>query len=275
MSADDHVATTRAFFGPRAAEWDERFPHDGPSYASAGSPGRVRVRSASARHRLWLRSGPRRPARGSRRLGHCRRARPYTRDARCGATRGEPIGCGPLARRRVRAAVRLGLARCRLRGRAAAPPARSRERADRLARVVGPGGRLVLFHPIGRARWPTGTVESCVTTSSSIRACCPGSCVTQDGAASESSTIRTVTWRSHCARASRSTRSALDRPVGVAQRMPGAASALDGDLGADRHRDLGGVTPPMSSPAGREVEQRIVVDAERREVLDATWLGFP
>lgn len=35
MSDDEHIATTRAFFATRAANWDERFPDDGPSYAGA------------------------------------------------------------------------------------------------------------------------------------------------------------------------------------------------------------------------------------------------
>src|SRR5215469_1114562 len=29
------IAATRAFFGPRAAGWEDRFPDDGPSYESA------------------------------------------------------------------------------------------------------------------------------------------------------------------------------------------------------------------------------------------------
>jgi SAM-dependent methyltransferase len=37
LSEPDPVATTRAFFGPRAATWDTRFPDDGPSYVRAVS----------------------------------------------------------------------------------------------------------------------------------------------------------------------------------------------------------------------------------------------
>ena len=29
------LARTREFFGPKAAEWDEKFPDDGPVYAAA------------------------------------------------------------------------------------------------------------------------------------------------------------------------------------------------------------------------------------------------
>ena len=37
MSSDDtaYVASTQGFFGPRAATWDERFPDDGPAFSRA------------------------------------------------------------------------------------------------------------------------------------------------------------------------------------------------------------------------------------------------
>lgn len=34
-SGADHIAATRAFFGPRAASWEVRFPDDGPRYRQA------------------------------------------------------------------------------------------------------------------------------------------------------------------------------------------------------------------------------------------------
>jgi SAM-dependent methyltransferase len=35
LGRDPHPAETRAFFGPRAATWEERFPEDDPAYAAA------------------------------------------------------------------------------------------------------------------------------------------------------------------------------------------------------------------------------------------------
>lgn len=35
MPPDSVLAETRAFFGPRAAGWEERFPHDGPQFERA------------------------------------------------------------------------------------------------------------------------------------------------------------------------------------------------------------------------------------------------
>jgi SAM-dependent methyltransferase len=35
LGRDPHPAETRAFFAPRAATWEQRFPHDDPAYAAA------------------------------------------------------------------------------------------------------------------------------------------------------------------------------------------------------------------------------------------------
>ncbi|MFJ7769959.1 class I SAM-dependent methyltransferase [Streptomyces sp. NPDC097107] len=147
--SDDHTHV-QEFFGARAADWDSRFPDDGPAYAAAVAA-------------LGLREGD------------------HVLDAGCGTGRALPAlraAVGPsglvvgadLTPAMLQAAVRAGRGRD---GRllltdVAALPLRSRTldavlaaglvahlpdpagSLRELARVVRPGGVLALFHPIGR-----------------------------------------------------------------------------------------------------------------------------
>jgi SAM-dependent methyltransferase len=148
--SDDHTHV-QEFFGARAADWDARFPDDGPAYAAA-----VAV--------LGLREGDR------------------VLDAGCGTGRALPplrAAVGPsgvvlgadLTPAMLQAAVRAGRDRDGqlLLADVAALPLRAEsldavfgaglishlpdpaENLRELARVVRPGGTLALFHPIGRA----------------------------------------------------------------------------------------------------------------------------
>ncbi|MET7489865.1 class I SAM-dependent methyltransferase [Streptomyces sp. NPDC005538] len=148
--SDDHTHV-QEFFGARAADWDSRFPDDGPAYAAAVAE-------------LALRAADR------------------VLDAGCGTGRALPplhAAVGPsgvvvgadLTPAMLEAAVRAGRDRegYLLLADVAALPLRS-ESLDavfaagliahlpqpelnlrELARVVRPGGTLALFHPIGRA----------------------------------------------------------------------------------------------------------------------------
>ena len=148
--SDDHTHV-QEFFGARAADWDSRFPDDGPAYASAVAD-------------LGLREGDRVLDAG---CGTGRALTPLR--AAVGAT-GVVVGAD-LTPAMLQAAVRAGRDRDGqlLLADVAALPLRSRSLdavfaagliahlprpADglrELARVVRPGGVLALFHPIGRS----------------------------------------------------------------------------------------------------------------------------
>lgn len=148
--SDDHTHV-QEFFSARAADWDSRFPDDGPAYAAAVVD-------------LGVRAGDR------------------VLDAGCGTGRALPplrAAVGPsgvvvgvdLTPAMLQAAVRAGRDRAGrlLLADVAALPLRSEsldavfaaglvahlphpaENLRELARVVRPGGTLALFHPIGRA----------------------------------------------------------------------------------------------------------------------------
>ncbi|MBV7696413.1 class I SAM-dependent methyltransferase [Streptomyces sp. TRM70350] len=148
---NDDRTHVQEFFTARAADWDSRFPDDGPAYAAAVAE-------------LVLREGDRVLDAG---CGTGRALAPLR--AAVGAS-GVVLGAD-LTPAMLQAAVRAGRNRdgWLLLADVAALPLRSEsldavfaagliahlpnpaENLQELARVVRPGGRLALFHPIGRA----------------------------------------------------------------------------------------------------------------------------
>lgn len=148
--AHDH-RQVREFFGARAADWEARFPDDGPAYAAAVAD--LRLRPGDTVLDAGCGTG---------------RALPPLRDA-VGA-RGTVLGVD-LTPAMLAAAVQAGRQRSgrllladvsRLPVRTQALDAvfaagliahlpQPAENLRELARVVRPGGQLALFHPIGRA----------------------------------------------------------------------------------------------------------------------------
>ncbi|MFF5498554.1 class I SAM-dependent methyltransferase [Streptomyces aquilus] len=148
--SDDHTHV-QEFFGARAADWDARFPDDGPAYAAAVAE-------------LGLREGDRVLDAG------CGTGRALTPLRAAVGPSGAVLGAD-LTPGMLQAAVRAGRDRDGqlLLADVAALPLRSRsldavfgaglishlpdpaENLRELARVVRPGGILALFHPIGRA----------------------------------------------------------------------------------------------------------------------------
>ncbi|MBY8338524.1 methyltransferase domain-containing protein [Streptomyces spinosirectus] len=148
--SDDHTHV-QEFFGARAADWDSRFPDDGPAYAAAVAD-------------LQLREGDRVLDAG------CGTGRALTPLRAAVGPSGVVVGAD-LTPAMLQAAERAGRHRDGqlLLADVAVLPLRSRsldavfaagliahlpdpeENLRELARVVRPGGTLALFHPIGRA----------------------------------------------------------------------------------------------------------------------------
>jgi SAM-dependent methyltransferase len=142
---------TREFFGPRAADWEDRFPDDGPAYARAVAelappPGGTVLDAACGTGRALpaLRAAVGRAGRviavdltpqmltEARRLGRDRVAALVEAD----------VLALPLATGALHAVLAAGLL-----SHLPDPAAGLAE----LGRVCRPGGRLALFHPVGRA----------------------------------------------------------------------------------------------------------------------------
>ncbi|MGW0965907.1 class I SAM-dependent methyltransferase [Streptomyces sp. NPDC002516] len=148
--SDDHTHV-QEFFGARAADWDSRFPDDGPAYAAAVARMRLRAgdRVLDAGCGTGRALSPLRAAVGDAgvvvgadltlamleaavRAGRDREGRLLLAD----------VTALPLRAESLDAVFAAGLV-----AHLPNPDANLRE----LARVVRPGGTLALFHPIGRA----------------------------------------------------------------------------------------------------------------------------
>ncbi|WP_338674405.1 methyltransferase domain-containing protein [Streptomyces sp. SCSIO 30461] len=148
--ADDR-AHIQEFFGARAAHWDTRFPHDGPAFADGVAalgllPGNAVLDAGCgtgrALHLLREAVGPDGTVIGVD-------LTPQMLAAANDAGRGGPgtLLLADVARLPLRAESLDAVFAAGLIGHLSRPEADLRE----LARVVRPGGRLALFHPLGRA----------------------------------------------------------------------------------------------------------------------------
>ncbi|WP_328682038.1 class I SAM-dependent methyltransferase [Streptomyces sp. NBC_00322] len=148
--ADDHTHV-QEFFGARAADWDARFPDDGPAYAAAVAelalhPGDAVLDAGCGTGRALP---PLRSAVGPRGTVIGADLTPAMLDAALRAGRGSSgqllladVARLPLRTESLDAVFAAGLI-----AHLPQPELNLRE----LARVVRPGGKLALFHPIGRA----------------------------------------------------------------------------------------------------------------------------
>ncbi|MEU2358215.1 class I SAM-dependent methyltransferase [Streptomyces misionensis] len=152
--SDDH-RHVQEFFTARAADWDRRFPDDGPAYAAAvaelGLRAGDRVLDAGCGTGRAL--PPLRAAVGPTGivLGADLTPAMLTEAARAGRDRAgllllADVTALPLRSRSLDAVFAAGLI---------AHLPRPEENLRELARVVRPGGTLALFHPIGRSALAT------------------------------------------------------------------------------------------------------------------------
>ncbi|MFF3246418.1 class I SAM-dependent methyltransferase [Streptomyces sp. NPDC002870] len=148
--ADDHTHV-QEFFGARAADWDTRFPDDGPAYAAAVAelglhPGDAVLDAGCGTGRALP---PLRSAVGPQGTVIGADLTPAMLVAALRAGRGDSgqLLLTDVARLPLRAESLDAVFAAGLIAHLPQPDVNLRE----LARVVRPGGRLALFHPIGRA----------------------------------------------------------------------------------------------------------------------------
>jgi SAM-dependent methyltransferase len=148
--SDDHTRV-QEFFGARAADWDSRFPDDGPAHAAA--VGEMGLRAGqlvldagcgTGRALESLRSavGP-----SGTVLGCDLTPEMLSAARRAGRDRSGHLLLADVARLPLRTGALDAVFGAGLISHLAQPAENLRE----LARVVRPGGLLALFHPIGRA----------------------------------------------------------------------------------------------------------------------------
>ncbi|MGX1543925.1 class I SAM-dependent methyltransferase [Streptomyces adustus] len=146
----DHHTHVQEFFTARAADWDTRFPDDGPAYAAAvaalGLRAGDRVLDAGCGTGRAL--GPLRAAVGASGVVVGADLTPAMLEAaawagqdRSGRLLLADVTALPLRSRSLDAVFAAGLV---------AHLPRPEENLKELTRVVRPGGTLALFHPIGR-----------------------------------------------------------------------------------------------------------------------------
>lgn len=147
----DDPTHVREFFGARAADWDSRFPDDGPAYAAAVAdlglrPGDAVLDAGCGTGRALP---PLREAVGPTGTVIGADLTPEMLDEAVRAGRGKAATLlrADVARLPLRAGSLDAVFGAGLVSHLADPATDLRE----LARVVRPGGRLALFHPIGRA----------------------------------------------------------------------------------------------------------------------------
>jgi len=147
----DSAADVRDFFTPRAADWDSRFPDDGPAYAAAVAELGPRTGDAvldagcgTGRALPALRAavGP-----GGTVLGFDLTPAMLEAAVRAGRERDGALALADVARLPLRDGCLDAVFAAGLISHLADPADALRE----LARVVRPGGSFALFHPVGRA----------------------------------------------------------------------------------------------------------------------------
>ncbi|MFJ2675914.1 class I SAM-dependent methyltransferase [Streptomyces sp. NPDC087525] len=148
--AHDHTHV-QEFFGSRAADWDARFPDDGPAYAAAVAdlglrPGDAVLDAGCGTGRALP---PLRGAVGARGtvLGVDLTPEMLAAAVRAGRRTAGQLLLADVGRLPVRSTVLDAVFGAGLIAHLPHPGENLRE----LARVVRPGGRLALFHPLGRA----------------------------------------------------------------------------------------------------------------------------
>ncbi|MER0429429.1 class I SAM-dependent methyltransferase [Streptomyces microflavus] len=147
----DHHNHVLDFFTPRAADWDSRFPDDGPAYAAAA--GLLGLRTGDAVLDAGCGTGRALPALravvgpGGTVLGADLTPAMLEEAARKGRGESGTLLRADVARLPLRDGALDAVFGAGLISHLARPDADMTE----LARVVRPGGVLALFHPIGRA----------------------------------------------------------------------------------------------------------------------------